>query len=136
MSLSTIEVELDTHILPLSQENFSYNRCKYPFVKMILLEEFESYTNTYTSNSRQEFEMEFEMYLFPRTWYWGKLIECPQMRVCSPFPPCALGPLPHTSSGRCLPQDRKKSQGVRGGGRGKVEREGLGLDGRVLHGGS
>ena len=43
-----------------------------------------------------------------------------------PHPPhCALGPLPHTSPGRPLPEHHKKSQGVGGRRWGRAGREGL-----------
>ena len=54
-------------------------------------------------------------------WVW------PQVPLGRPSPstPYDLGPLPHTSLGRTLPEYCKKSQGVGGRGRGKVGREGL-----------
>ena len=50
-----------------------------------------------------------------------------------PSTPLAHGPLPHTSLGHPLPEHCKKSQGVGGKKGGRVGREGLWLEGRVLH---
>ena len=48
-------------------------------------------------------------------------------------PPCALGSLPHAGPDRSLPDHRKKSKGGVGErGRGRVGREWLWLEGRVL----